>query len=112
MTKRHRVNRKRLPSGAAFARVIARKVKNKLRRMKQGLVIGHTTSGKPIYSRKTPHSYAGFTAEDHADASWEHGDYAQRAGNEKDRKHHTDMRNQHVNAVVSTKYNEERNRRK
>jgi preprotein translocase subunit YajC len=36
-TKRHgrRVNRKRLPSGAAFARVIARKVKNRLRRMRQ-----------------------------------------------------------------------------
>jgi hypothetical protein len=46
--KRRRVNRRKLPSGAAFARVIARKTKNKLRRLhaKRRLLSLYPASGK------------------------------------------------------------------
>lgn len=61
-----------------------------------GHVIGHTTSGKPIYASPTHAEHSSFTAQDHQDASAAHGEaYKQ------DEDHsHTDARFHHLKQAL------------
>src|SRR5277367_2600589 len=113
MTRRRASTRKRKTVKRRRKVVLGRRRKSMFGRARRrtariGLIIGRTVSGKPVYSRKAPRAYRNFTAEDHADASWEHGHAAQSVGSVEGRTHHTKLRNEHVNAVVSAKYNEEK----
>lgn len=77
-----------------------------------GHVIGHTSSGKPVYQSKTPSTYSDFTAEDHADASWEHtAEAGKHPPLSSARKRHDKAAKEHTNALVSLKYNEEKTKK-
>ena len=62
---------------------------------KGGKVIGHTKSGKPIYSHKEAGSYEGFTKEDHLNAYKAHKKAASNTKDTKENVHHTGKANKH-----------------
>jgi hypothetical protein len=67
---------------------------------KGGKVIGHTTSGKPIYAGKGPSHYSDFTAADHSDAAKAHDTIAahkiERYGPKGSGKKHKDISEDHA----------------